>query len=68
MEKVTLALKAWPGSLRALARAAGISHVTLVRLQAGDRPSPETAARLAQAFEEAGQRCQDAAKALRRVK
>jgi hypothetical protein len=68
MEKVALALKAWPGSLRALARAAGLSHVTLVRLQAGDRPSPETAARLAQALEEAGQRCRDAAKALRRVR
>jgi hypothetical protein len=30
MEKVAQALKAWPGSLRA--RAAGVSHVTLLRL------------------------------------
>jgi hypothetical protein len=68
MEKVAVALKAWPGSLRALARAAGVSHVTLLRLQGGDRPSPETAARLAQAFEDACQRCQEAAKTLRRVR
>jgi transcriptional regulator with XRE-family HTH domain len=68
MEKIALALKAWPGSLRALARAAGVSHVTLLRLQAGDRPSPETTARLAQTLEEAGQRCQDAAKTLRRFR
>jgi hypothetical protein len=68
MEKVTLALKAWPGSIRALARAAGVSHVTLLRLQAGDRPSPETAARLAHAFEDACRRCQEAAKTFRTVR
>jgi hypothetical protein len=68
MEKVAQALKAWPGSLRALAREAGVSHVTLLRLQAGDRPSAETTTRLARALEQAGQRCQHAAKALRRAR
>lgn len=68
MKRVSVAVRAWPGSLRALARAAGVSHVTLLRLQAGDRPSPETAARLARALEEAGQRCQDAARILRRLR
>lgn len=65
MEKVAQALKAWPGSLRALAREAGVSHVTLLRLRDGDRPSAETTTRLARALEQAGQRCQQAAKRLR---
>ena len=68
MEAVAQALKAWPGSLRALARAAGVSHVTLLRLRAGERPSPETTTRLAEALEQAGQRCRQAAKTLRRAR
>ena len=68
MEKVAQALKAWPGSLRALAREAGVSHVTLLRLRAGDRPSAETTTRLARALKQAGRRCQDAAKILRRIR
>ncbi len=68
MEEVAQALKAWPGSLRALARAAGVSHVTLLRLQAGNRPSAETTTRLAEALEQAGRRCQQAAKTLRRAR
>jgi transcriptional regulator with XRE-family HTH domain len=68
MEKVVQALKAWPGSLRALAREAGVSHVTLLRLRTGDRPSAETSARLARALEQAGRRCQQAAATLRRTR
>ena len=68
MGTVAGALKAWPGSVRALARAAGVSHVTLLRLQAGERPSTETTTRLAEALEQAGRRCQQAAKTLRRAR
>lgn len=68
MGTVTEVLKAWPGSLRSLAREAGISHVTLLRLRDGEgNPSAETAVRLAQALEDTGRRCQRAAKALRRA-
>jgi transcriptional regulator with XRE-family HTH domain len=60
--------KAWPGSLRSLAREAGVSHVTLRRLRAGEgNPSAETAVRLARALEDTGRRCQRAAKVLRRA-
>jgi DNA-binding LacI/PurR family transcriptional regulator len=65
---MTYVLNVWPGSLRALAREAGVSHVTLVRLKDGDGvPSAETRARLARALAETGKRCQQAAKMLRRA-
>lgn len=65
MGTITRALEAWPGSVRGLAREAGVSHVTILRMRDGEAPSPETAARLARALEQTGRRCQQAAKALR---
>lgn len=65
MDTIARALTAWPGSLRALAREAGISHVTLLRLRGGEAASAETASRVARALERTGRRCQAAAKALR---
>jgi hypothetical protein len=47
-----------PGSLRAIARAAGIPHTTLVRIRAGDiEATPATVERIAAALERWGETC-----------
>jgi hypothetical protein len=61
------ALKAWPGSLRSLARAAGVAHSTLVRIRDGAfEGSPEITRVVANALDAAGTDCQRAARQLRR--
>ena len=52
-EAVVDAIKNWPFSRRALARAAGVSHTTLQRLLRGDvRATPATAQGILTALEE----------------
>jgi DNA-binding LacI/PurR family transcriptional regulator len=61
------ALDAWPGSLRSLARAAGVAHTTLVRIRDGKfEGSDEVSGKVATALEQAGAKCQRAAGQLRR--
>ena len=51
-DAVRHAIQQAPRSLRALARAAGVSHVTLLRIRDGDEPvSARVAAELAQALD-----------------
>ena len=66
-EAIRQALEAWPGSLRSLAREAGVAHSTLVRIRDGEfEASPEVTQQIATALEVAGSRCQRAAQRLRR--
>jgi DNA-binding LacI/PurR family transcriptional regulator len=61
------ALDAWPGSLRSLARAAGVAHSTLIRIR--DKKfegSKEMTEQVAKALEQAGSKCKRAAGELRR--
>ena len=64
--EVRAAIAAAPCTLRALARAAGLSHNTLARLRRGNLiATPSAALKLAEALEEWGATCQQAAKRLR---
>ncbi len=63
---VQSALLAAPCSLRALARAAGIDHAALVRVQAGDRPATVALARAVMgALAGWGDDCRGAARRIR---
>ena len=65
-EAVRRALADAPGSLRALAREAGVPHSTLVRIRQGDRaPTRDVAEALAGALERWSGSCADAADTLR---
>jgi len=62
------ALAGAPCTLRELARAAGVAHSTLLRIQTGERPaSPAVAARVAGALRTWGTRCTALADALERA-
>jgi DNA-binding LacI/PurR family transcriptional regulator len=61
------AVDVWPGSLRSLARAAGVAHSTLVRVRKGKfEGSDEVGVKVAVALEQAGAKCRHAAGQLRR--
>jgi transcriptional regulator with XRE-family HTH domain len=57
MRSLSKVLDLWPGSLRSLAREAGVSHVTLLRLRAGEAVSADTMKHLADAFDRAAEQC-----------
>jgi transcriptional regulator with XRE-family HTH domain len=62
------AIAAAPCTLRALARAAGVSNVALVRIRRGTLlATPTIAVKLAEVLEQWGVACQRAAKRLRRA-
>ena len=56
---VRAALRAWPGSLRTLARSAGVSHTLLNQFAAGAPCTPRVARQLARALHEHGGRIGD---------
>lgn len=65
-EAVRRALADAPGSLRALAREAGVPHSTLVRIRQGDRtPTRDVSEALAAALERWSGSCAEAADTLR---
>jgi len=65
---VARAIEAAPGTLRALGRAAGLSHVQLLRLTRGERTAtPDVAGRIAKALEAWGAECARAAAGIRRA-
>ena len=65
---VARALADAPSSLRALARAAGVSHVTLLQVRQGTLPaSPTVAAKVARALTGWGTKCQRAASRITRT-
>ena len=68
-DAVRLALDAVPfASLREVARAAGVSHVLLVKIRHGElSATPEVAARLAVVFEGWARASRDAARGVRRA-
>ncbi len=72
MDRLTQAARAAiegaPGSLRSLARMAGVSHVLLIKIRDGkQRATPTVAAALAQALEQWATACFDAAGKLHRA-
>ena len=68
MDALYRALEAWPGSLRSLARAAGVAHSTLLRVRDGKfEPSDDVSNRIADALALAGSKCRRAADELRRA-
>jgi transcriptional regulator with XRE-family HTH domain len=61
MPSIKQVLKAWPGSLRSLAREAGVAHVTLIRIRRGiHQPSDDTLSRVREAFERVRKQCAQA--------
>ena len=56
---VRQALAAWPGSLRTLARSAGVSHTLLNQFAAGAPCTPRVARQLARALRQHGARLAD---------
>lgn len=65
---IRAAIKTSPGRARALARAANVSHVTLVKIVAGTLyATPEIANRLADALEDWGETCRQSARDLRKA-
>ncbi len=64
--EIRAAIAAAPCTLRALARAANVSHTVLVQIRRGTfLATPAIAAKLAEALEQWGRACQRAAKRLR---
>lgn len=67
LKVIEQALDAWPGSLRSLARAAGLAHTTLLRIQTGGiEASALVIGQIADALELASVDCRRAARQLRR--
>ena len=63
------AIRAAPSSVRELARAAGVSHVLLLRLERGTcRATPTVAGKIAQALEGWGTACLEAASDVREAR
>jgi hypothetical protein len=65
---VVAALSGFSGSVRQLAREAGIPHSTLVRIRAGSLgATPETVGQLAEALERLGAECKASSALLRKA-
>lgn len=65
-EAISRALEAYPGTLRGLAREAGLDHSVLVRIRSGERaPTADTVHGLLSAFGKCRARCEEAEAALR---
>jgi hypothetical protein len=65
---VILALRAWPGSERALAQAARVPHSTLVRIRSGAlRASEDVARALVPVLQRWSEECSKAADTLQRA-
>jgi predicted transcriptional regulator len=63
---ISSALEAYPGTLRGLAREAGVDHSLLVRIRSGERtPTADTVHALLCAFAKCRARCEEAEAALR---
>lgn len=64
-EAISRALEAYPGTLRGLAREAGVDHSLLVRIRSGERaPTADTVHALLSAFAKCRARCEEAEAAL----
>lgn len=62
---ISQALEAYPGTLRGLAREAGVDHSLLVRIRSGERaPTADTVHALLGAFAKCRARCEEAEAAL----
>lgn len=65
-QAISQALEAYPGTLRGLARGAGVDHSLLVRIRSGERaPTADTVHALLSAFANCRARCEEAEAALR---